>query len=91
MQVAPNHTGGGQGKRTYVPLDAFRLSDGRVMVRRDEPGHRIPEEFVPLADVVAFLRSKAEGMHMVANVRAFQVAANMVEDHFGSFGEAGDV
>lgn len=40
--------------RTYTDLDAFRLDDGRVMVRLNEPGHRLPEEFVPVAERDAY-------------------------------------
>jgi hypothetical protein len=37
--------------RTYTPLDAFRYHDtGDVYVYLNEPGHRLPERFVPASE-----------------------------------------
>jgi hypothetical protein len=38
-------------RRSYRDVDAFEIEDGTVMVCLAKPGHRIAEEFVPVADV----------------------------------------
>lgn len=49
------------GRTTYRELDAFRLSDGRVLVCPDTEGHRVPEEYVPRAELKR-LRSALEAI-----------------------------
>ena len=36
---------------SYRELDCIELSDGRVMVCLDTPGHRLSEEYVPVTEL----------------------------------------
>jgi hypothetical protein len=38
-------------RRSYRDVDAFETDDGKVMVCLAKPGHRIAEEYVPVAEV----------------------------------------
>jgi hypothetical protein len=72
--------------RTYTPLDAFRYHDnGRVYVYLNEPGHRLPEEFVPAAEVERLreaLSTAADDLDKAANqfegIRQSQLAGHTV-------------